>query len=109
MQVNLLYAKIKNGKVEAVNVKADTVSLECVNGKASAKNIEVNDSCIVRTLNGNSILEGRLSEDAGLEVACENGIVTVNGENYNQSYKTSRRSKYLVYCLNGKAECKIID
>lgn len=109
MQVNTLYAKIKNGKVEAVNVKADTLSLLCINGKALAKNVEVKDSCIVRTLNGSSILEGTVREDTGLEVACENGIVKVNGEKYTQSYKTSGRSKYFVYCLNGKAECRIID
>lgn len=104
IKIDKVYAEVHNGKVEARNVKANDIFLKCFNGSAVVKNVEVDNICTVDTLNGISVLEGTISKDAGIEVACENGIVEVSdGNKANLSYKKEGCAHYVVHCLNGKA------
>lgn len=107
IKTDKLYAEVHNGKVEARNVKADDVFLKCINGSAVAHNVEATSSCMVDTLNGTSVLEGTITKNAGLEVACENGVTEVSDKKKaNLGDKTDGCAHYVVHCLNGKAVVK---
>lgn len=107
IELDKLYVEVHNGKAEASNVKANDVFLKCLNGSAEAKNIEVANACTVDTINGTSVLEGAITKDARLEVACKNGLVEVSDKNKaNLACKTDGCAQYVVRCLNGKAVVK---
>lgn len=107
IKTDKIYAEVQNDKVEARIVEANDIFLKCLNGSTVAKNVEVANVCTVETINGASVLEGSITKDAGLEVACENGITEISDKNKaNLGYKSDECAHYVVHCLNGKAVVK---
>lgn len=107
VKMDKIYAEVHNGMLEVRNVKANDIFLKCFNGSAIAKNVKVANVCTIDTLNGTSVLEGAITKDAGLEVACKNGVMEVS-EKYRAilGYKKDGCANYVLHCQNGKAIVK---
>lgn len=101
-----LQAKIKHGTIKIKNIEADDIYIRTNNGVAKAKNVSVKKTCVLEAKNGVSELATNLTEDDGLEVACDNGLVRLYGRIMLDKYQREGEVKYIVHCANGVASVK---